>query len=262
MRLPSTLLASFILLAFGAAGCSIKLGDKTDGEKGAVTFAYDGPGCFFGCGLDRSALQGALVSISATGGDTNVPQSARIAESSIARVSDQHETCSCDSSSSSATSSSSTSRTIEPSAACSSGETKSCSLGIDLETTAEGDAHLEIVDPKGAIIDRVVVHVRPAARIDIDVDGSPVTEGEVTTVRNGQKVKLEAHAFDANGDEEMFTKHGISHDYGDTTIVAPDPSVLIGSTDVEDMIALEPGSTTVKVYAPGTERLVHFLVVP
>lgn len=258
MRLSSALLTSFVLVSLSTAACSFKLGDKTDGEKGTMTFAYDGPGCFFGCGLDRSALQGSQVSVSAKGGDADVAQTARIAESSIARVSDQHEACSCDSSSGSQ----SNSRSIEPSARCSSGETKSCNLSVDIETTAEGDAHLEIVDPKGALIDRVTVHVRPAARIDVSVNGVAINDGQLTTVRNGDKVKLESHAFDANGDEALFTKHGISHDYGDTTILAPDDAVLIGTTNVEDMIAREPGDTTVKVHAPGAEQLVRFHVVP
>jgi hypothetical protein len=257
MRLHSALLSSFVLLSLSTAACSFKLGDKTDGEKGAMTFAYDGPGCLFGCGLDRSALQGSLVTVTAKGGDANVAQTARIADSSIAHVSEQHETCSCDSSSGNE----SKSRSIEPSAKCSSGETKSCSLSIDIETTDQGDAHLEVVDPKGALIDRVTVHVRPAARIDVKVNGAAVKDGEVTTVRNGDRLNLESHAFDANGDEALFTKHGISHDYGDTTILRPDDSVLFGSTNVEDMIAVEPGDTTVTVHAPGAEQVVHFHVV-
>lgn len=258
MRLHSALLSSFVLLSLSTAACNFKLGDKTEGDKGTMTFAYDGPGCLFGCGLDRSALQGSQVSLTAKGGDANVRQTARIAESSIARVSDQHESCSCDSSSGNQ----SKSNSIEPSAKCASGETKSCNLAVDLETGDQGDAHLEIVDPTGALIDRVTVHVRPAARIDVKVNGSAVKEGEVVTLRNFDKVGLESHAFDANGDEALFTKHGISHDYGDTTILAPDDAVLFGSTNTEDMIAKEPGDTTVKVYAPGASQLVRFHIVP
>ncbi len=67
-------------------------------------------------------------------------------------------------------------------------------------------------------------------------------------------------ALPADGNEELFTKHGISHDYGDTSVVAPDPAIIIGSTDIEDMIAVSPGDTTVKVYAPGAERVVRIHV--
>jgi hypothetical protein len=252
MRLHSVLLSSFVLLSLSTAACSIKLGDKTEGEKGTMAFAYDGRGCFFGCGLDRSALQGAQISVSASGGDASVRKTARIAAETIARVSNQTESCSCES----RQGSSSTSNSVEPSATCPSGQTKTCTLSIDIETAGAGDAELEVVDPKGALIDRVAVHVRPAARLDITVDGMAVKDGEPTTVRPGEKVKLETHAFAADGSEELFTKHGISHDYGDTTIIAPDSSVILGSTEVEDMIALSPGDTAVKVYAPGAERVV------
>lgn len=256
MRLPSLVLPSFVLLLLSTVGCSIKLGDKTEGEKGAMTFAYDGRGCLFGCGLDRSALQGAQISVNVSGGNPNVRPTARIAAETIARVSNQTESCSCGSTRGSTT----TSHSVEPSATCASGETKTCTLSVEIETAGAGDADLEVVDPKGGLIDRVAIHVRPAARLDITVAGMAVKDGEPTTVRSGEKVKLETHAFDADGSEELFTKHGISHDYGDTTIIAPDSSVILGSTEVEDMIALSPGDTSVKVYAPGNERVVRIHV--
>jgi hypothetical protein len=256
MRLHAILLSSLVLLSLSTAACSIKLGDKTEGDKGALAFAYDGRGCFFGCGLDRSALQGAQISVNASGGDANVRPTARISAQTIARVSNQTESCSCGSKSGSTSSS----HSVEPSAKCASGETKSCTLSIDIETAGAGDAELEVFDPKGALIDRAAIHVRPAARLDITVNGISIKDGEPTVVLNREKVKLETHAFDADGSEELFTKHGISHDYGDTTVIAPDPAVIIGSTDIEDMIAVSPGDTTVKVYAPGAERVVQIHV--
>ena len=261
MHLPSLSFSSFVLLALslglGTAACSVNLGDKTQGDKGTMSFSYDGPGCAFGCGLERSALQGSLVTVNATGGDANVAQTARISETSIARVSQQHESCTCDTSSGNT----STSTSVDPGATCASGATKSCSLSADIETSAEGDAHLEVVDASGALIDSVTVHVRPAARIDVTVGATAVKDASPITARVGDKVKLETHAFDANGDETIFTKHGISHDYGDATVLGPDDSVLIGSTNVEDMIAKAPGDTTVSVHAPGAEQLVRFHVV-
>lgn len=262
MRLPSLLsllaVSSLAVASLGTAGCSVKIGDKTDGDNGTLSFAYQGlDDCFLGCGLDRSALEGSQVSVFARGGDANVAKTARIVEPSIARVSSQTPSCTCDTS----TRNESTSTTVDPSATCPSGATKSCRLDIEIETTAAGDAHLEVVDPKGVLIDRVTMHVRAAARIDVTVNGAAVADSQPTTVRVGQKVKLETHAFDASGAEELFMAHGIGHDYGDKTILGPDASVIIGSTTIEDMIANAPGDTTVKVRASGAEQLVRFHVV-
>jgi hypothetical protein len=261
MRHPSLLLSSFVVaslaLSLGSAGCSLKLGDKTEGDNGTMSFSYDGPGCFFGCGLDRSALQGSLVTVTAKGGDPDVAQTARISESSIARVSNQTPSCTCDSRSGNT----STSSTIAPSEKCSGGATKSCTLSVDIETSAQGDAHLEIVGPSGALIDRVTVHVRPAARLDVSVGETAVKDDAPVTARVGDTVALETHAFDAEGNEEIFTKHGISHVYGDSSVLAPDDSELFGSTNVEDMLAKTPGDATVTVRAPGAERVVRFHVV-
>ncbi len=257
MRLHSALLSCLVLVTISTAACSVKLGDQTAGEKGNLTFAYEGPRCFLGCGLDRSALQGSLVTVNASGGDPTVRAAARIAESSIAHVSEQTESCTCSVSQGNQTSG----HSVPPSSACAAGETKTCTLAVDIETTDQGDARLEVVDPKGAVIDSVVVHVRPAARIDITVSGA-TKSGDVYETHTGTKVKLESHAFGADGAEVLFKQHGISHDYGDMSIMASDPTVLIGTTDVEDMIAKAAGNTTVKVHAPGAEQLVRFHVVP
>ena len=258
MRLHSALLSSFVLLSLSTAACSVKLGDKTEGEKGAMTFAYDGPGCFFGCGLDRSALQGSLVTVTAKGGDAErrpdgshrgVVNRAGVGAARRARATRAAATRASRTASSRAPSA----HPARPSGAAS----RSTSRRTD-----QGDAHLGIVDPKGALVDRVTVRVRPAARIDVKVNGIAVEEGEVSTLRNGDKVGLESHAFGANGDEAIFTEHGISHDYGDTTILRRDDSVLFGSTNVEDItIDVEPGDTTVTVGAPGAGRMVRFHVV-
>jgi hypothetical protein len=258
MRTHVALLPSFLLLSVAAAGCSFELGQKTDGENGNLRFAYSGDGCLFGCGLDRTALQGSMVSVSVEGGDANVRPTARVSDASIARVSRQTETCSCRSE----TNGKSSSRGIEPNASCAKGETKSCSVGLEIETSGSGDAKLEIGDPSGKVIDRVTVRVRPAARIEIDVKQGATKKGDVYEVQDGFKVKLGSKVYDADGAETFFTKHGVSHEYADRSIIKPDSAVLIGSTDVEDMIADGTGETTVTVHAEGADKVVRFRVVP
>lgn len=255
--LHSALLASLVLLALGASACGFKLGDKTDGDKGKLTFEYAGPRCFFGCGLEKSALQGSLVSITARGGDPNVRMTARIDQTSIARIATQLDSCTCNKNSRNE----STSRSIDSNGACASDEQKSCAVGVGVETSGQGDAKLEILDPNGAVVDSVTIRVRPAARIDVTVTRGGTKNGDVYDVQNGSKVALESRVYDAHGDEVVFTEHGVSHDYGDTSILAPNSAVLFGSTDVEDMIARSPGDTTVKAYALGAEQIVRFHVV-
>lgn len=244
--------------ALSGAACSLGLGESTTGDEGTLAFEYTGGDCLFGCGLDRSALQGSMVSIAARGGDGDVRKRARLVGSSIGTIEQQRESCSCTSKSGN----SSKSRTIEPADRCASGESKKCSLRIDVETTSAGDSKLEILDPGGSVIDRVTVRVRPAARIDADVRQGATDKGGVFEVKQGLKVKVHSTVYDEDGGEVIFAKHGVSHEYGDKSIVRPDSSVLIGSTDVEDMIARDLGETTVTVRAEGAAKVLRFRVVP
>jgi hypothetical protein len=52
--------ASFAVVA----ACNFELGDDTEGDMGNLRFSYSGNGCFFGCSLDKNALQGSLVTVS------------------------------------------------------------------------------------------------------------------------------------------------------------------------------------------------------
>jgi len=246
-------LSTVLVVALSTAACA-PLGEKTTGEKGNVTFSYSGRGCTFGCGLDRSALQGSMVSVAAEGGDPEIRKSARLVGNAVGRVSASKESCQCVSSSQS--------RNVEPTGDCVSEETKTCTVSIDVETTAPGDDVLELVDSSGKVVDRVAFHVRPAARIEINVKEGGTLNGNVYEVHQGYKVKLESHVYDAAGAEAIFMKHGVSFDYADKNIVRPDTAVLIGSTDIEDMISDRMGETTVKVHAPGAEKVVTFRVIP
>ena len=80
-------LASFTLVA---GACNFKLGDDTEGEMGNLRFAYSGPGCFFGCSLDKKAMQGAKVSVTVIG-DTTGGLTGSIEDDGAARVIDPHD---------------------------------------------------------------------------------------------------------------------------------------------------------------------------
>lgn len=252
-----TPLACLLLIALGAAACSAKLGEDSAGDNGTLRFQYsDGNGCLLGCSLDRSALQGSQVSISAKSSDADVRMTARLSDASVGRISSQSQSCSCRSSS--------RSRSVTPNEKCTSVETRECSLAIDIETNRPGDATLEIYDTSDKVLDRVTMHVRPAARIDVDVrQGGKKIDDDQWEVREGFKVKLESSVFDEAGTEMIFARHGVSFDYADKSLVQPDSAVLVGSTDVEDMIAgSRAGDTSVTVKAAGTSKVVRFRVVP
>jgi hypothetical protein len=201
-------------------------------------------------------VQGALAAVSISGSDGSVRMNARLAGAPVGRNSAQTESCSCGGGAAGT-------RSVEPGSTCGSQETRWCTMAVDIETNQIGDARLEIVDPAGKLIDSAPIHVHGAARIDLDVREGARRVGLVYEVKQGYKVKLAARVFDADGTALLFTKHGVAHVYGDRDLIMPDAAVLIGSSDVEDMIAgTRTGETTVTVTAPGASSVVRFRVVP
>jgi hypothetical protein len=255
-------LSALVLSAVSAlamAGCSLDmdLTPATTGSQGKLQFQYVSNACSLGrCGVERSVVQGALAAVSIEGSDGSVRMIARLAGDPVGRISEQTESCRC-------AGGGSDSRGVEPGSTCGSQQTKSCTMAVDIETSQIGDAKLEIVDPAGKLIDSAPIHVHGAARIDLDVREGASRVGFVYEVKQGYKVKLAARVFDADGTELLFTKHGVAHVYGDRDLLMPDAAVLIGSSDVEDMIAgTKTGETAVTVTAPGASSVARFRVVP
>ncbi len=232
----------FFLPLLALAACSFKLGDDSPGALGNARFEYQSDGCAFGCGLDKTALQGSRVTIVATTSDpSKAPQKAFFDSPTIGTIAYQM-----------------------PSVTNSNGES-SFTINVDIETTGAGDGTLEIVDAKGNVIDRATVHVQPAARIDLSVsvaDKALAPKGDTYEIAQNQSVKLGAAVYGADGQPLVFTQHGVSHDYADKTIVRPDDKVLFGSTDVEDMVSGRAGDTTVTVRATGASAVAKFHVLP
>ena len=252
-------LSAFLASALAMVGCTFQpdFSSTTSGSEGKLGFQYVTSACSLGgCGVDHSAVQGSLVTVSVKGSDGAARMNARLAGAPVGRISSQKESCSCDSGSSG-------SRSIEPASACGAQETKSCTMSVDIETTQAGDAKLEIVEPGGKLVDSAPIHVHGAARIEVDVREGARRVGEVYEVKKGYKVKLAARVLDADGTELIFTEHGVAHAYGDRDVLGPDAAVIVGSSDVEDMIAgSKSGDTTVTVTAPGAATVVRFRVVP
>jgi hypothetical protein len=250
-------LSALLVSALASVGCTFNtdLTPETTGNEGKLQFQYVTSSCLLGCGIDHSVVQGALAAVSIKGSDGSVRMNARLVGAPVGRISAQTESCSCEGGGGS--------RGIEPGVACGAQETKSCTLAVDIETSQIGDAKLEIVDPTGKLIDSAPIHVHGAARIDLDVREGARQVGGAYEVKQGYKVKLAARVFDADGTELLFTKHGVAHVYGDRDLIKPDAAVIVGASDVEDMIAgSKTGETTVTVTAPGAASTVRFRVVP
>jgi hypothetical protein len=262
MRLTSiACFVALISLATVTSGCDIKLGEDTQGEKGNLRFSYTGNGCFFGCGLDRGALQGSMVTISAEGGalvDGTVRAGITDGYGSVSSLT---QSCTCSRSSGNT----STSHTAQPGEKCATNESRSCNLSVDVETTRAGDAKLEILDAKGKVIDRIDILIRPAHHIDVKLrSGSedvPLGGDGVYEVKQGSMLSLESTVYDASDGELIFAKHGVGHRFNDPKVVKG-ASELFGWSDVQSVRAEGPGTATVFVEATGATKEVTFRVVP
>jgi len=238
-------LASFTLVA---GACNFKLGDDTEGEMGNLRFSYSGTGCFFGCGLDKKALQGAKVSVSVAG-DTQGGLTGAIDDGSAASVSTQTETCTCNSKSGST----SHSRIVESGASCESGETKSCTLTIELSADREGFSKLRITDGKGAVVDQVDVTTRSATRLDLSItaDGTAVTPKDgVYTMNAHAHGVVSAKAFDSDGDELVSSHDGLKFTFDDSHEIVPEGDGFFAASSTT-FISPAGGDGTIDVSASG-----------
>ena len=104
MRSASSLLAfGSLLVATFTTGCfydppsePIRLfGDDSPGQLGKARFEFSSSNCELGCGLDRTALQGSMVTVIVNGGDANRRPSARLASPELGKIAQQKEDCSC-----------------------------------------------------------------------------------------------------------------------------------------------------------------------
>ena len=238
-------LASFTLVA---GACNFKLGDDTEGEMGNLRFSYSGTGCFFGCGLDKKVLQGATVSVSVSG-DSQGGFHAAIDDGSPASVSTQTETCTCNAKSGST----SHSRIVQGSVSCESGETKSCSLSIELSADHEGFSKLRVLDGKGAVVDQVDVTTRSATRLDLTITagGAMVTPTNgVYTMKAHTAGSVTAKALDGDGDELYFTRDGLKFTYDDSNAIQSEGDAFF-SANADSFISLVGGDGSIDVSASG-----------
>jgi hypothetical protein len=237
-------LASFTLVA---GACNFKLGDDTEGEMGNLHFAYSGPGCFFGCSLDKKAMQGAKVSVTVSG-DTTGGLIGSIDEDGAATVSTQMETCTCSSGDKSTTHS----RIVHDGAHCESGETMKCTMTVEVAAVREGFSKLKVLDGKGAIVDQVDIAVRPATRLELAVTskgGAVEPKDGVYTLKKHADAKLSVTAFDSDGDELYWSRDGLKFNYDNETVVSGGGAVFSATYDA--LTLFSEGDANVEVVCAG-----------
>jgi hypothetical protein len=234
MRTLLAAAASALAITLAATGCAPAHYETTtygtEGDKGALTFEYDA--CLFGCGLDRPALQGSAVTLEVKGGAADAALVARLAGGAAATISNQNYSCTA----------------------------ADCRLFVTVETKDAGEAKVEVTDKSGKLVDGAVLHVRPAARIDVEVRGRTAGADGVHAVREGEKLAVKSTVLAADGAELIFSYHGVSQTYADESIVGPDEGVVLGATDVEDALAKKAGDTSLAIRAVGAETVVRFRV--
>ena len=228
--------ASTLAVTVLGAGCGPAWSETTTSRSGSdtstLTFEYSS--CPFGCGLGRPALQGSTLTIAVKGGAANAKLSARLTGTPVGRIADQSYSC----------------------------DSGACILSLTIETTHEGDAKLEAVDPTGNVVDAATLSVQPAASLEVNVDGRRyVADGGFHDVKQGDRLPVSTRALSADGKGLFFSRHGISQEYANKAIVGPgDGFVLFGETIVEDAIANTVGETTLTLRAGGAESVVRFRV--
>ena len=244
----TTLALSLSPLACGpveSGSASLSLGTDSPGALGKARFDYAASDCPFGCSLDRPVLQGSLITIVASVDQAPADLSATLTGASVGRISGQTPDCSVD--------------------------LKRCKLYVDIQTTGAGDARLEVSKDR-LDLDYIPVRVRPASRIELSVRASATADGDLRDVppgsdglyvlKLGELAQLTARVFTSDGQEAMFTRHGVSHAYGNTDVLSVDDRVWIGASDIEYVKTGRPGDTTITVRAPGAETVAKFRVTP
>lgn len=250
-------------LAASAVACTVTTG-ATSGDNGKLQFETQQADCILFCGKATSIpiLAGAEVTIDVSNGDPSTRYTASIDPPAAADLS-LSTSCFCKSS----TANSATSRSVDVGTDCKSGETKSCTESVSLDTKADGDVALQIFDSKGQLVDKTTVHLRPATSIAshvsvANVELRPATDGAFE-VKLGSAVAIASSALGADGQALLYTRGAFLFTYADKSIARPAGDVLFGSSGVEQVSAIALGTTKITVAAKrGATRELTFRVIP
>jgi hypothetical protein len=227
-----------------AAGCSIKLGDTTDGQSGKATFAYEGQSCFFGCAVERSIMVGSSEPISIKGKDGSLPAvSIEVENTEIARVTDTSHSC-C-----TKTQNSEACTTASDETPCQSGQERTSSLR--LQALHPGSTKL-VLRRDGDVYDQIPISVASPARIEVKTAGSPDGASSIV-LQIGHMYGVSARAFGADGQELQATT-GFQGGIDDLKVAGF--ADLFSKPSATASISNELFATEVVAIGPGSTKLV------
>ncbi len=263
---PLTLLAALAVTTLGT-GCTFNDPLETKGANGVAEFSYLATGCLLTCSTTQyQVLQGSSVTAQAQLSQrTDEPFILRVKDSAIGTLSHADQSCSCGDSNSSAS--------VDCNASCPGGKTKSVQVSVDVQTTAAGDTTLELVDAKGLVVDSAPMTVHAAAKINASVSSEPHggarTAGTAGvdgayTVKVGNDVIVSFGATDTEGNNLIFTQHGIVPTYSDPKVLSVTSDVIdqvFSGSGTEPAVAHAAGNATISLKAQGASTDVKFHVV-
>lgn len=245
---------SIFVLAAGSmlTGCGLELGESTDGELGVVEFSYTA--YFFGCGLHKGVAPGSTARISVS--DPADVEGLEVSSTNAGVASfDIERSCYCEQSDGNEALGTS----VREDQSCESGWTKRCNNTIVMEAIAEGDAKLELRTAEGALLDRVVVHVRLPHFVTFED-----TNELVVPIHESRHVRVTLS--DAEG-EEVLVSDGMHWSTGDKKVAGFEE--LFSSLDDErvagpsvTVCAIGEGTTELRVRMGQAESVIPVRVVP
>ncbi len=262
-----TIIASLSMLAAVAVtslgtGCTFNDPFQSKGQNGVAEFSLSSAQCILGCNTNQPVLLGSSITVEATvKTHTEDPLFLRVADASMGSAEPSSQSCSC---SGSAVSCAST---------CPPGQSKSVTVSFDVQTKAAGDVPIELVDAAGVVVDSSSIVVHPAKTIEARVSSGPqgADHADVTaaadgtyTVHVGNQVDVVFKAMDDQGNDLVFTRHGVIPTYANAKALAPTTDLvdrIIGFTNQEVADALASGDAQISLAAQGASTTVKFHVV-
>ena len=241
-----------VLIALGACAGADDREDGTLGSERRVAFAYQ-RGCFFGCPIGQPLLAGSqqTVMLSEPG---DVP-GLRVESSDpdVAEFAVQSQ-CFCDQAGNDSA------IEVADDASCRAHETKRCENSVLVQAHDAGDVLLELRKQDGALIDRIGLEVREAARarFAITLPGAAgPTETEDFELRVGDKAQVAVELYDGEG-RELLAPMGVHWSIDDAAVATVSGFLIAGGPMLDDGLgvdlnAVAPGDAMLTVSVPGLD---------